>query len=383
MTDEHQGIQQAARPISINTSQRLIGTVLATQANYYRVKLDTVPQDSGQNTSSVDLESGLLLCTRRARLKKIRQAVCVGDRVIIEEPDWADRRGAIADVLDRRTELDRPPVANADQVFLLFALAQPDPDPIQFSRFLVKAESTQMSVFVGLNKADLVSPEMAKMWGDRIATWGYSPIALSLKKNTSFEPVYARLQNHMTVVSGPSGTGKSSLLNALIADIDLPVGSVSGKLGRGRHTTRHVELFSLPEGGLLADTPGFNQPDIDMSPTDLAQCFPEIRHRLAQGTCQFSDCLHRDEPNCVVRGDWERYEHYLSFLDDAIAHQDQLKHRGDDESGYKVKIGEDGEEQLEPKLEAKRYRKPSRRSQRQDLQRLCGDLDDLMTDTED
>ncbi|MEL6224701.1 MAG: small ribosomal subunit biogenesis GTPase RsgA [Cyanobacteria bacterium J06627_8] len=363
---------------------QLVGTVLATQANFYRVKLDDAPKITvGSNLSLTPTYSNVLLCTRRARLKKVRQAVRVGDRVRVEEPDWIDGRGAISAVLERKTELDRPPIANVDQIFLLFALAQPDLDPIQLSRFLVKAESTQMSVFLGLNKADLVSPSMTQQWCDRLKSWGYSPIVLSLTSNTDFEDVYARLQQHITVVSGPSGAGKSSLLNALIPSVDVPVGDVSGKLGRGRHTTRHVELFGLPNGGFLADTPGFNQPDIDVSPSELAQCFPEIRQRLAARTCQFSNCLHRDEPNCAVRGEWERYPYYLNFLEDAIAYQQNQQRRSDDESGYKVKIGESGEHRLEPKLESKRYRKPSRRSQRQQLQNLYSDLNDLSNYTDE
>ncbi|MEL6321131.1 MAG: small ribosomal subunit biogenesis GTPase RsgA [Cyanobacteria bacterium J06626_14] len=363
---------------------QLVGTVLATQANFYRVKLDDAPKITvGSNLSLTPTYSNVLLCTRRARLKKVRQAVRVGDRVRVEEADWIDGRGAISAVLERKTELDRPPIANVDQIFLLFALAQPALDPIQLSRFLVKAESTQMSVFLGLNKADLVSPSMTQQWCDRLKSWGYSPIVLSLTSNTDFEDVYARLQQHITVVSGPSGAGKSSLLNALIPSVDVPVGDVSGKLGRGRHTTRHVELFGLPNGGFLADTPGFNQPDIDVSPSELAQCFPEIRQRLAARTCQFSNCLHRDEPNCAVRGEWERYPYYLNFLEDAIAYQQNQQRRSDDESGYKVKIGESGEHRLEPKLESKRYRKPSRRSQRQQLQNLYSDLNDLSKYTDE
>ncbi|MEM7769502.1 MAG: small ribosomal subunit biogenesis GTPase RsgA [Cyanobacteria bacterium P01_A01_bin.37] len=374
--------RNAAPSSSVVSSRTLTGTVLSGQANYYWVKLDTVSLEGSHPSKGNGICSDVLLCTRRSRLKKVRQTVRVGDRVRIEEPDWVDGRGAIADVMPRTTELDRPPIANANQILLLFALAEPDLEPIQLSRFLVKAESTGMSVCVGLNKRDLVSPDLQQAWCDRIETWGYSPITFSIAKQTDVEVIYARLQDRITVVSGPSGVGKSSLINALIPAVDLRVGQVSGKLGRGRHTTRHVELFDLPMGGLLADTPGFNQPDIAMTPTQLAACFPEIQHRLTRYACQFSNCLHRDEPNCVVRGDWERYEHYLNFLDDAIAYQDQLKHRGEEESTHKVKMGDDGEQRLEPKLESKRYRKPSRRSQRQNLQHLCGDLDDLMEDSE-
>jgi ribosome biogenesis GTPase / thiamine phosphate phosphatase len=173
------------------------------------------------------------------------------------------------------------------------------------------------------------------------------------------------------------------LINQLIPAIDLRVNSVSGKLGRGRHTTRHVELFQLPGGGLLADSPGFNQPDLDCSPIELAQYFPEIRQQLAENSCQFSNCLHRAEPNCVVRGDWERYEHYLTFLEETIAHQDTLNHSSEAEESTKLMNNRgEGQLQIEPKLAAKKYRQPSRRTQKQTLRDLCHDLESAHTETD-
>jgi ribosome biogenesis GTPase len=143
------------------------------------------------------------------------------------------------------------------------------------------------------------------------------------------------------------------------------VGAVSGKLLRGRHTTRHVELFKLPTGGLLADSPGFNQPDLDCTPTTLIHCFPEARQRLEGDACQFSNCLHRDEPGCVVRGGWERYEHYRIFLEEAIARQSSFERSRDAETTTKQKSGNDGQISTEPKLEARKYRRPSRRTEKQ------------------
>jgi ribosome biogenesis GTPase len=306
----------------------------------------------------------------------------VGDRVVVVEPDWAGNRGAIAAVLPRHSQLDRPPIANADQILLVFALAEPTLDPIQLSRFLVKAESTELAVVLCLNKSDLVSPEAQQQWRDRLQAWGYAPLIISLQNNLGLAPVFQQLAHQITVVSGPSGVGKSSLINRLIPALELRVGAVSGKLGRGRHTTRHVELFELPDGGLLADSPGFNQPDLDYTPLELGQFFPEIRQRLEATHCQFSNCLHRDEPNCAVRGAWERYDHYLVFLQEAIAHQDALDQSKDDESNVKVKVREDGQRQTEPKLESKRYRRPSRRTEKQDLQHLYQDVTELLQ-TED
>lgn len=370
---------------SDNGTVPLLGTVLAVQANYYWVQLDfglenvdSDPESKNPKSSSAAARSAIqnpkLLCTRRARLKKIGQQVMVGDRVVVEEPDWVGGRGAIAEVLPRETELDRPPIANANQVLLVFALAEPPLEPYQLSRFLIKAESTGLEVGLCLNKSDLVTEAEIEQWRDRLESWGYPSLSLSVQTGRGLEELSQQLKDKTTVLAGPSGVGKSSILNYLIPDVEQRVGEVSGKLSRGRHTTRHVELFELPSGGLLADTPGFNQPDLDCAPEELAEYFPEIQRRLEVARCQFSDCWHRDEPNCAVRGDWERYEHYLDFLEVAIARQEQVNQQADPESTLKVKTKR-GKQQYEPKLESKRYRRPSRRTQQQELQELYQDTD--------
>ncbi|MEH2094655.1 small ribosomal subunit biogenesis GTPase RsgA [Nostoc sp.] len=356
---------------------QLLGTVVAVQANFYRVQLD---QKQGEIGEMGDRDSHLpypplLLCTRRTRLKKIGQQVMVGDRVVVEEPDWAGGRGAIADVLPRHSELDRPAIANVNQILLVFAVADPPLEPYQLSRFLIKAESTSLDVLLCLNKSDLISELEQQKVSDRLLGWGYEPIFISVKDGINTDQAGKYLSNKITVIAGPSGVGKSSLINTLIDSAKLRVGEVSGKLARGRHTTRHIELFELPNGGLLADTPGFNQPDMDCVPEELIYYFPEARKRLAVASCRFSDCLHRDEPECVVRGDWERYEHYLEFLDAAIAHQTQLHQQADPESSMKLKSKSKGkgQSQYEPKLESKKYRRISRKTQLQDLQELYRD----------
>ncbi|MFM7449983.1 MAG: small ribosomal subunit biogenesis GTPase RsgA [Leptolyngbyaceae cyanobacterium] len=355
----------------------ITGTVLAIQANYYSVKLDGLPKSLKPPLTQP------LLCTRRARLKKIGQQVMVGDQVVIEEPDWAGQRGAIAQVFPRQSELDRPPIANANQILLVFALSAPELDPLQLSRFLVKTESTGLQVCLCLSKQDLVNQSAWEYWQMRIQRWGYDPLPISVCQGDGLNPLLQQLHHRLTVVSGPSGVGKSSLINALIPQVNLRVGDVSGKLARGRHTTRHVELFELPNGGLLADTPGFNQPGLNCTPKELADYFPEARQRLAEADCQFGDCLHWDEPNCVVRGEWERYEYYLRFLQEAIARQSTLEKQGDAESTIKVKSGRDGRQQVEPKLDTRKYRRQSRRSQHQEIQFLRHDLERLTLEQEE
>lgn len=381
----------------------LLGTVLAVQANFYQVRIEqglevgrvkgegdapciatdsleltkdhsqlaNLPSSTPPQLSNVELDT--LLCTRRTRLKKIGQRVMVGDRVLIEEPDWEGGRGAISEVLPRKTQLDRPPVANADQILLVFALADPPLDPYQLTRFLVKAESTGLGVTLCLNKSDLVSDQQLEEWRNRFKDWGYDPVFISVYTCQGLEDLSNQLKEKITILAGPSGVGKSSLINHLIPNVNQRVGEVSGKLNRGRHTTRHVELFELPGGGLLADTPGFNQPTIECTPEELTLYFPEARQRLTADRCQFSDCWHRDEPNCAVRGDWERYEYYLDLLEEAIAYQEWLNQQADPESTLKVKTKRKGQTQYEPKLETKKYRRIPRRTQQQALQELYQD----------
>ncbi|MFK8182639.1 MAG: small ribosomal subunit biogenesis GTPase RsgA [Phormidesmis sp.] len=353
--------------MSAQKDSPIVGTVVSIQANYYTVQLDEVVAADG--------EAALLLCIRRGLLKKLGQQIMVGDRVTVEEPDWQGMRGAIAQVQPRKAFLDRPPIANVDQILLVFALAEPSLDPHQLSRFLVKAESTGLDINLCLNKRDLLGEEAVNAWQDRLGRWGYQPVFVSIRDDEVLSgDLLSTLSGSITVVAGPSGVGKSSLTNRLIPFQDQRVNAVSGKLGRGRHTTRHVELFELPKGGFLADTPGFNHPGIDCSPDSLSHYFPEITQRLRAGHCQFSDCLHRDEPGCLVRGDWERYAHYLTLLAEVTQHQEDRMQQRDQEATEKVKVVEDGKVLHEPRLEAKKYRRTSRKTRNQAFQELCLDL---------
>jgi ribosome biogenesis GTPase / thiamine phosphate phosphatase len=221
-----------------NTGEWL-GTVVAVQANFYRVQLDLGNLETWGLGNKGDKEnfppsSPLLLCTRRTRLKKIGQQIMVGDRVLVEEPDWSGGRGAIGFVLPRDSELDRPAIANVNQILLVFAVADPPLEPYQLSRFLVKAESTGLDVVLCLNKGDLVSTQVQSEISSRLLGWGYQTLFMSVKSHVNIDKITYQLQDKITVLAGPSGVGKSSLINALIPNARLRVGEVSGKLSRGR-----------------------------------------------------------------------------------------------------------------------------------------------------
>ncbi|MEN9214442.1 MAG: ribosome small subunit-dependent GTPase A [Gloeomargarita sp. DG02_4_bins_56] len=336
--------------------REVLGQVTAAQANFYRVA-----------TSAY----GELLCTSRARLKKTGQWVLVGDQVLVEEIDPASKRGAIGEIIPRRNQLDQPPIANVDQLLLMLALAEPALEIQHLSRFLVKAESTKLPFILALNKADLCERQTIDDWQEKLHAWGYQPIIISTTTGQNLSELKAHLAHKITVITGSSGVGKSSLINRLIPGAHLATGSVAQRTGRGRHTTRHIQLLPLDTGGMIADTPGFNQPNLEMKPTELAQCFPEIYRQNA--ACEFADCTHQDEPGCNIDKHWERYEHYVQWWQELqeLAILKQMQGRCD--VGVKYKQDGMGQRRSEPKLARHKYRSLSRRRQHQELDLLTAD----------
>ena len=347
----------------------IVGTVLAVQANFYRVSLF--------RPHNYPLQE--ILCTRRARLKKMGQRVAVGDRVCIENPQWNSRRGAIAAVMPRETFLSRPPVANVQQAIVVCALREPEPEPIQLSRFLVQASASGLEVQVCLNKCDLLTPLEQNRWQSRIEDWGYDPILLSTVYGTGLEELRQRCASKISVVAGGSGAGKSSLLNVLIPNLELRTQPVSGRLQQGRHTTRHVELFQLPGGGWIADSPGFNTLELDACQSKtLIQHFPEVDRA---GACQFADCSHTSEPGCAIQNlVWERYEHYKQFLEEVLEREERARDTTTADPSVKINSRR-GVNVVEPRL-ASKYRQQSRRSRRQQMQLMKGDIETLIQSAE-
>ncbi|CAI0381199.1 unnamed protein product [Linum tenue] len=222
-----------------------------------------------------------LLCVVRAVLKKIKRRVMVGDRVLIGSIDWVDRRGMIENVFRRSSEVLDPPVANVDHLLVLFSMEQPKPEPFSLTRFLVEAESTGIPLTLALNKTELVDSQAVDAWNSRLREWGYEPVFCSVGAKHGLDTLASILKDQTTVVVGPSGVGKSSLINVLRSNTHERVGEVSMRSGRGKHTTRHVSLLPLSGGGYLADTPGFNQPSLmKVTKQSLQQTFPEVGSKV-------------------------------------------------------------------------------------------------------
>jgi ribosome biogenesis GTPase len=257
-----------------------------------------------------------MVCRLRGRLRKERldtDIVAVGDRVVVEPA--GDGTGLIVEVLPRTRVLSRraPPahpddrrqveqviVANPDQAVFVFACAQPAPHLRMLDRLLVAAEAASLPALICANKVDLVTLEQAQALFGLYATIGYEVLYTSAKTGAGVDALRQRLTGKLSVLSGPSGVGKTSLLNAMQPGLGLRVREVSQATTKGRHTTVVPELVPIAGGGYVADTPGLRAMALwDIEPGELEAYFPDIRPFVAE--CEFSDCTHTHEPGCAVR----------------------------------------------------------------------------------
>ena len=262
--------------------------------------------------------------------------LAVGDDVHLERADRGDE-WAIAEILPRRSKLarrapgggqgERIVAANVDQVVIMFAAAKPEPHGRMLDRFLVIAEGNELAPRIIINKVDLVGEPTAHERFDVYERVGYPVHYTSVKTGAGLEAVRAMLGGRRSVVTGPSGVGKSSLLNALFPGANLRVGAISESVNKGRHTTVGALMLPLPEGdaGYVVDTPGLREVGLWALPArELDRCFPEIR--ALRQACRFVDCRHVAEPDCAVRDALDtgaigaaRYDSYLRLLEELEA----------------------------------------------------------------
>ena len=300
---------------------KLKGIVVAKKANYYVVKIDLTHVESSLDNALNTDQNLRFLCTLRRRMMHNGMLVNVGDYVVIDSLDWHGSRAVIVELEPRISLLERPPVANITEIFVVLSVKNPDFYAEQASRFLLTAERSKVNVVLLLTKIDLISNDELMSLIDRVKGWGYEPLAVSAKTGKGIKQVIGQFQNsNLSVLCGPSGVGKSSLINLMIPSETIATGKLSRKLQRGRNTTRHVQLYSLKkQGALVADTPGFNMPNLEVDSLDLQFLFPELRSQLdVSNNCKFRDCLHCEEPGCRIEKSWERYPLYRKFLEENI-----------------------------------------------------------------
>ena len=260
---------------------------------------------------------------RRSGIKPI-----VGDNVEIEIIDEDNRQGNLTDILPRKNCLYRPPVANVDQAVILFAIVKPDPNYNLLDRFLITMRQQDLPVIICFNKQDIATEEEQKELHDAYEKCGYKVLFVSVKEDRGLDELKKLLKGKTSTLAGPSGVGKSSLLNRLVPDADMQIGELSRKIDRGKNTTRHSELFfvkDLSEDGqdtFIIDTPGFTSLEIrDVSADELMGYYPEFEEH--EPFCRFGGCSHIAEPDCGVKAALEagelskvRYDNYRIIYKD-------------------------------------------------------------------
>ena len=265
-------------------------------------------------------EEGIIQCRGRGIFRKNKITPLVGDEVVYQAEN--DREGYVLEVKERKNELVRPPIANVDKAILVFSAVEPEFSTTLLDRFLVLVEFNHITPIICITKMDLEKGTKPSKLNEYVADYqkaGYNVILTSSETEHGIEELLPFLDGDISVFAGQSGVGKSSLLNVLRPDLELKTDDISSHLGRGKHTTRHVELIKIGNG-LVADTPGFSSLEFTGIETEeLGYCFPEI-HRVSEH-CKYRGCIHVSEPKCAVKAAIEageipeyRYKHYKDFL---------------------------------------------------------------------
>lgn len=290
------------------TQQNVQGRIMKSLGGFYYV---SDPQRRGE----------FIECRARGVFRQQNIKPCVGDWVQVELTPQG--KGYVLQVQPRKNSLVRPPLANLDQLVLVVSIADPAPNAFVLDKLIAIAEYQQIEPVVVITKCDLADPaEFAEIY--RRA--GFVVLQTKTLEHQGIEEVMEVLRDKTSAFCGNSGAGKSTLLNAIDPRLSLDTGDISQKLGRGRHTTRHVELYELPQGGFVADTPGFSAVDLEkfqiILKDELADCFREMRQY--EGKCRFRGCSHTKEAGCAVleavkNGEiaQSRHQSYLALYEQA------------------------------------------------------------------
>ncbi|MCI6019079.1 MAG: ribosome small subunit-dependent GTPase A [Clostridiales bacterium] len=268
---------------------------------------------------------GIYECKAKGGFRNKKIKPYVGDLVEIDIIDEAHKKGNIVSILPRLNALIRPTVANVDQAMIIFALTSPEPNLGLLDRFLITMQLQGLKTTICFNKLDIGSDAAAKKLSRIYENCGYEVLFISVAEGVGLEKVKKRLKGKTTVLAGPSGVGKSSLMNYLNPDAEMETGAVSEKIQRGRHTTRHSEIFYLGDGTYLMDTPGFTSLYLqDIEPEQLKDYFAEFEPY--EGKCRFNGCVHIHEPDCAVKEALAqgkihnvRYESYIGLYEELKA----------------------------------------------------------------
>ena len=243
---------------------------------------------------------GIYACKAKGIFRKDHMKPLVGDNVKMEVLDEKDMEGNIRKIFPRRSALVRPAVANVDQALILFAIVKPNPNFNLLDRFLIRMERQNLPTIICFNKQDIASAKEKETLQQSYETCGYRVLFISALENEGIEQLKEFLIGKTTTVAGPSGVGKSSLINRLSPAANMETGAISVKIERGKHTTRHSEIIALGDETYIVDTPGFTSLDIsEITKEELGSYYPEFVQY--EPYCKFSRCSHLNEPSCGVK----------------------------------------------------------------------------------
>lgn len=267
-------------------------------------------------------DGGTYECKAKGGFRNKNVKPLVGDDVEIDIVDSDKLLGNIVEILPRSSEMIRPAVANVDQALLVFAISHPEPNLRLLDSFLVMMDGYELPTIICFNKIDETTEQDMKKLSDIYSDSGCSVIFTSTVTGEGMEQLREMLHGHTTALAGPSGVGKSSILNALVEQVYMETGSISEKIGRGKHTTRHSEVFVLDNESYILDTPGFTSLSVMVSEREKLRFYiPEFDQY--EGKCRFSGCVHINEPDCAVKAavndgriNAARYESYAAMYNE-------------------------------------------------------------------
>ena len=258
------------------------------------------------------------LCKVRKSINFKDQLIYVGDEVVIDNIDLKSKRALITSLKKRKNLLARPSVANISNIYITFSVEEPELNLSQVNRFLISAETIGVEVSLVLTKCDLITDERKSFLIDKFGKWGYQAITLDLQKTHDFQYLLAELkQKKCSIFMGPSGVGKTTLLNMIIPGLQNNTSPVSTKIKRGVNTTRNVELFSISNQSYIVDTPGFNMQPLEVDIRLLPNLYSEIYKQVIDDgiRCKFRNCLHLNDEGCNLNKSFERYSFYKEMME--------------------------------------------------------------------